>query len=273
MTRRRFPAFVLALLLCLTALPGALPAASPGPPPPRGLEAGKPGEAAEIVDGDTLVLADGREVRLVGIQAPKLPLGRPGFRAWPLAGEAKAALARLARGRRLGLLFGGARMDRHGRVLAHLVRESDRVWLQGALLRAGLARVYSFPDNRAAVAEMLTLEREARAAKRGIWGHPFYAVVPHHRAGRYIGSFQLVEGRVAATAVIRRWAYVNFGADWRSDFTISIARRHLRPFRKAFGRRLERLKGTRVRVRGWLRLLNGPMIEATHVEQIEVLKP
>ena len=40
---------------------------------------------AEVVDGDTLILADGTEVRLVGIQAPKLPLGRKGFRAQPLA--------------------------------------------------------------------------------------------------------------------------------------------------------------------------------------------
>ncbi len=140
------------------------------------------------------------------------------------------------------------------------------------MLRRGMARVYSFADNRAAVAEMLVLERRARAAKRGIWGHRFYAVVPHGKAGRHIGSFQLVEGRVRKTAVIRRWAYVNFGADYRKDFTISIRRRDLRRFRKAFGKRLEHLPGKWIRVRGWLRLRNGPMIEATHREQIEVLK-
>ena len=54
------------------------------------------GRAVEIVDGDTLVLEDGLQVRLVGTQAPKLPLGRPNFQTWPLATEAKAALARLA---------------------------------------------------------------------------------------------------------------------------------------------------------------------------------
>jgi len=30
-------------------------------------------------------------------------------------------------------------------------------------------------------------------------------------------------------------------------------------------------KGRRVRVRGWLRKYNGPMIDASHPEQIEVL--
>src|SRR3546814_5034081 len=46
-------------------------------------------EAVTVIDGDTLTLADGREIRLVGIQAPKLALGRTGFQPWPLAEEAK----------------------------------------------------------------------------------------------------------------------------------------------------------------------------------------
>jgi endonuclease YncB( thermonuclease family) len=266
----RAPALASAALLALALLFSAGPGTAENPP--KGLQAGVSGTAARIIDGDTLVLADGREVRLVGIQAPKLPLGRAGFRKWPLADEAKAALAALAGGKRLRVLFGGARADRHGRVLAHLARQSDDLWIQGEMLGRGWARVYSFPDNRKAVAEMLALEGEARAAKRGIWGDPFYAVVSHRRAGRYIGSFQLVEGRVMGTAVIRRWAYVNFGANWRTDFTISIRRRDLGAFRRAFGKGLKGLEGRKVRVRGWLRLRNGPMIEATHREQIEVLE-
>ncbi len=265
-------AMIFAVLLpALAFIPGV--SSGQAANPAKGLKMGAPGTAVKIVDGDTLVLDDGREVRLVGIQAPKLPLGRPRFRKWPLADAAKAALLTLTKGKRLALLFGGARIDRHGRVLAHLVRLSDNLWIQGELLARGWARVYSFPDNRRAVAEMLALERQARAAKRGIWGNSFYAVISHSRAGRYIGTFQLVEGRVVRTAVIRRWAYINFGADWRNDFTISIRRRDLRRFRKDFGKRLEGLEGKKIRVRGWLRLFNGPRIEATHREQIEVLAP
>ena len=50
---------------------------------------------ARVIDGDTVVLESGLEIRLVGIQAPKLPLGRPEFEPWPLADEAKARLADL----------------------------------------------------------------------------------------------------------------------------------------------------------------------------------
>lgn len=62
--------------------------------------------------------------------------------------------------------------------------------------------------------------------------------------------------------------YLNFARDWKSDFTVAVARKDVSAFR-AGGVDLKALAGKRVRVRGWAR--NGPMIEATHPEQIEVL--
>ncbi|HIM45438.1 MAG TPA: thermonuclease family protein [Alphaproteobacteria bacterium] len=234
------------------------------------LERGETSLAAEVVDGDTLLLENGTKVRLVGIQAPKLPLGRAGFEAWPLAEEAKQALEDLALGQTLTLYYGGRKTDRYGRALAHLKRE-DGLWLQGALLVAGMARVYSFRDNRRLIAEMLAEERDARAARRGIWAHPYYAVRTPEAVADDVGSFQLVEGRVMDSAIVRRRGYVNFGANWKSDFTISIAPRD----RKLFGPEGEdilALKGRIVRVRGWIKSFNGAMIEATHPEQIEVFE-
>ncbi len=229
------------------------------------------GIAIEIVDGDTLVLDGGVQVRLVGIQAPKLPLGRRGFRTWPLAEQARQALSRMTLGRTLALGYVGRRIDRHGRLLAHLSDGAGR-WIQGALLAAGMARVYTFPDNRKRAAEMLALEAGARAARRGIWDHRFYRVLDQAETARHVDTFQLVEGRVLNTAVVRRRGYLNFGPDWRSDFTISISPGSMRRFKSA-GPGLERYKDMRVRVRGWLKSYNGPMIEATHPEQIEVLGP
>ena len=224
----------------------------------------------EVIDGDTVMLDSGAEVRLVGIQAPKLPLGRPNFPAWPLADRAKAVLEELSLGRRVTLSYGGRRVDRYGRQLAHLHRD-DGLWLQGEMLRRGLARVYSFADNRALVAEMLALERAARARRRGIWDDPFYAersAEPVHALP--LESFELVVGRVVDVAVVRGRAYLNFGADWRSDFTVSAAPAVRRLFERD-GPDLAALEGRTIRVRGWLKWRNGPMIELTHPEQIEVL--
>ena len=231
------------------------------------------GTVASIVDGDTLLLTEGAEIRLVGIQAPKLPLGRRNFRPWPLAEESKRALAALAAGRRLRLCYGGRQVDRHGRLLAHLTiadGADSGLWIQGALLEQGMARVYSFPDNRSRVTEMLTRERAARAAKRGIWNHPFYAIRTAENAARHIGTFQLVEGRIVGTATVRGRGYLNFGANWKTDFTVSISPRTLRQ-RWQGGPAIAALEGRRIRVRGWLKSYNGPLIEATHPEQIEIL--
>lgn len=235
---------------------------------PPGLEPGGNAVAVEVIDGDTVLLDTGKEVRLVGLQAPKLPLGRRGFRAWPLADEAKKALEELTLDRRLALHHGGRRMDRHGRLLAHLSDAETGEWIQGAILRRGMARVYTFRDNRAAVPEMLALEREARGAKRGIWAHPFYAVRTPETVARDIGSFQIVEGRVLAVAERRKTSFLNFGPDWREDFTIVLRGRDRKAFRDA-GVPLKALEGRTVRVRGWVKSWNGPTIEATHPEQIE----
>jgi len=239
--------------------------------PEAGLTALGESKAVSVIDGDTLRLEDGREVRLVGIQAPKLPLGRPDFPTWPLADDAKAALERLTEGQTLKLFAGGATTDRHGRTLAQLER-SDGLWIQAAMVQAGLARIYSFPDNRALVAELLTYEREARAARRGIWADPFYRVRDPTELGRAADSFQLVEGRVATAAKPQSRLYLNFGTDWKTDFTVAIDATALRLF-KAAGLDPMTWEGRRLRVRGWIKSFNGPLIDVTHPEQIEVLEP
>lgn len=255
--------FILLVLL----MPAAAAAAAPALP--EGFAGFGAGRAVEIIDGDTLVLEDGREVRLVGIQAPKLPLGRPDFKAWPLAEEARAALVELAEGQALTLHAGGARMDRHGRVLAHLVR-ADGLWIQGEMLRRGMARVYSFPDNRKGVDAMLAVEAEAREAARGIWAHDFYRIRDKETIKRHPDGFQIVEDRVHGVAAVGKVVYLNFEPDWRRDFTITLDRRTARELARRIGD-LEGLEGRRVRVRGWVKRENGPMITVNHPEQLELL--
>jgi endonuclease YncB( thermonuclease family) len=229
-----------------------------------------------VIDGDTVVLHDGRQVRLVGIQAPKLPLGRADFDAWPLSAEAKTHLESMVQGKAVELRLAAQAMDRHGRVLAHVVLPSqgsgDRVWVQGAMLAAGLARVYTFPDNRLLAAEMLALERQARADGSGLWGLPYYALRNEDNVRFDVGSFQIVEGRVLHVARIKDRVYLNFGANWRTDFTLKVMTRDEPAFVEN-GIDLMGLTDRRVRVRGWVISENGPMIELDHPQRLEVLNP
>lgn len=255
------------VISCLMMLIMWFPALAEGP---SGLPSGGAHVVTSVVDGDTVVLDTGKQVRFVGIQAPKLPLGRKGFEKWPLADEAKAHLEKIALGKSVTLYYGGAREDRHGRILAHLVT-GDGLWLQGDMLKQGLARVYTFPDNRAIVPDLLAAERDARSHNRGIWGHPFYRRLTPDALAKYRGTFQLIEGKVLDAAKAGQTHYLNFGQDWRTDFTIKINNQALKAFKES-GIDPLGYKGKHIRVRGWLKSRNGPMIEATHPEQIEVLE-
>jgi endonuclease YncB( thermonuclease family) len=235
-----------------------------------GLRVVEHARVAETIDGDTVRLIDGRQVRLVGIQAPKLALGRKNFTDWPMAAEAKASLERLVQGQRVGLGYGGLKIDRNGRTLAHLYIDGTALWVQAAMISSGMARVYSWPDNRACVTELLARERVARKMKVGVWSLPFYRIRTPVELGGEIDSFQIVEGQVVSTAEVRGRVFLNFGRDYRTDFTVTIAPEDLKPFRAA-SLDPSTLGGKAIRVRGWISLLNGPEIEVTHPEQIEVL--
>lgn len=218
-----------------------------------------------MVDGGEVTLVDGRSVRLVGIDAPHFGNSH---RASPLAEKSKAALEKMVLGREVELRFANNRLDRHGRVLAHLF--VGKRWVQGEMLRRGLARVESAGDNRLGVSAMLARESNAREARRGIWRDPSYAVRDAEEAGRYAGSFQIVEGTIVDTGRARDGLFLNFAEDWRSAFSLRLAPETLRLFR-AEGVDALSLKGAQVRVRGWIRGSERPTIDITHPEQIERL--
>ncbi len=251
-------------------------------PAPRALACDLPaGETAtveSVIDGETLLLSDGRKVRLAGVKAPSAPLGWRGEDPWPFVAEAKEEVARLLpKGATVELRVDERLGNRHGHALAQvfMVVEGKPLWLQETPVGRGFARVYSLPDARACVPALLDVEAAARKARAGLWRSWAYRVrdaADIEGLRRLTRTYQLVEGTVHAVGEGRKLLYVNFAEDWRRDFTVTIERGQLARFESA-GIDLSRLAGARVRVRGWLEWWNGPMIAATHPEQIEVLGP
>lgn len=230
-------------------------------------------EGAEVraaIDGATIALADGRVVRLAAIRAADLLAGRGADRATAqLAARARQTLADLVDGRLAELAALSPAPDRHGRFLAQVV--AGGLWLQAELLGRGLARVDPRPEDRAVAAALLASESAARADGRGLWSLPSFRILSADEAARGIDSFQLVEGRVRAVGRSGGRLWLNFGDDWRTDFTVLVPAAVRRLFAPGALDPAE-YAGTMIRVRGWIKSRNGPLIELTLPEQIEVIE-
>lgn len=220
-------------------------------------------------NGD-LVLVDGRAVKMEGVLLPAGPRDHaPSF----LRDQAMAALNDLVRGRHVTLSVFVPKEDRYGRLRAQIFfsEASDEPWLQVAMLRRGLARVSIAPDRRECASELYAAEGEARKKRRGIWTSEAYSVrAPDDLVGT-VGTFQIVEGKVLSAAVNNGRGYIDFGADWRRDFKVTILPDDLKNFRDA-GVDPRAYSGLTLRVRGFVDQLGGPEIAVANPEQIEVIQ-
>jgi hypothetical protein len=87
---------------------------------------------------------------------------------------------------------------------------------------------------------------------------------------RRTGHYELVEGRVLLADRAGGRLYLNFGRNWKQDFTAVLDAKALKTFAQS-GIDPSRFEGSLVRIRGWVDDRDGPRIEVTHPEQIEVL--
>lgn len=122
----------------------------------------------EVVDGDTIVVAGGTRVRLIGIDTPETKDPRQPVQCFGVEASAHTA-ALLATGAPIRLAYDVERFDRFGRTLAYVYRRSDGLFVNAALVADGYASVATFPPNVAHVDEFTELARQAREAGRGLW--------------------------------------------------------------------------------------------------------
>lgn len=220
---------------------------------------------AAVPTAKTLQLEDGRIVRLAAVQAPNRARNAR-ERDDALAQQAHATMQQLAKDKTVRIEPVADAPDRHGRIVARVYGVQGQL-LQEKFLRAGMGWAYTFPDTRDMAAALLAAEQEAEQEKRGVWAEPAYAVLSPEQAEKHRGEFRLVEGVVQHVAEVRGRYYLNFGEDWKTDFTLLIERGDAKRFDAAW---LQGLEGRRVRARGWLFRMNGPAMELTHPEQLQL---
>tara|TARA_R110000868_G_scaffold218576_1_gene469055 strand:- start:212747 stop:213532 length:786 start_codon:yes stop_codon:yes gene_type:complete len=223
-----------------------------------------------IIDGDTFVTKDGSHVRLLGINTPEI--GRGGKENQPFANEARLKLNTLLFNKRVRLEFGERYKDRYNRLLAHVYME-DGTWINRELIALSLAHVYSFPDNRAHTNTLIELENNVKLKKQGIWGLERWKTykTDEEIPDSAIGKFNITEGTVHHTTNTKGKIYINFGSNWREDFTVEIRKKELDIFKQSGIDPSENYNGKKLQIRGVFKPVNGVLVTATHPEQLTIL--
>lgn len=214
-----------------------------------------------------LVMSDGRALHLEGV---RLPNATQDHAPQAITDKAFAELESLAKNGALTARAVYPKEDRYDRVRAQIFT-ADGQWLQTELLKKGLARVEISPDRGECNRDLYAAEAEARQAKLGLWTDPAYASRTPEQLANDTGTFQLVVGRVQTTAANDGRIYLNFGADWRHDFTVMISADDVKTF-KNMGVDPLNYEGKLVRVRGIVQMQNGPLIAVGNPKQIELLQ-
>lgn len=236
-----------------------------GPKAPHDLRAGPEAKVIAIKDDASLKLEN---TGIAHLAALDFPHGAP------------AAVERLKSavlGRKVRLYFDAAERDLSGALSGQIYARDEAgrwLWLQRDLVEAGLARVRPQPVDRSGAEALLPFEDGARGARKGIWADPALAVrnADENALSAQTGAFVLVEGKVVSVGRAAHRVFLNFRADYKTDFTVTIPEEAWSAW-PGGAPYLLNLKDERVRVRGVLTELNGPSIEAVTPAQIEALGP
>ncbi|MCR8719018.1 thermonuclease family protein [Pseudomonas syringae] len=206
-------------------------------PPPASLPVA---HVQRVVDGDTIRLTDGRNVRMIGLNTPET--GKKGRSAEPFAEAAKKRLQALVdkSGGQVSLRVGQQGKDHYGRTLANVYdRDGDN--LEAQLLSEGLGYLVAVAPNVALVDCQQSAEREARQARRGVWRNS--PVQPSDKLRK--SGFAVVSGKVRSVQRNRGGIWIEL----HGSLVLRVAPDQASRFDMAA---LERLKGQQIETRGWV---------------------
>lgn len=137
--------------------------------------------------------------------------------------------------------------------------------LRLALLREGKAQ--RFPEEGGDALSLREAEREAMVHQRGLWAEDCCRVIAAEEAEKHTQEWRVVRGVVRGVKSYRSVTYVNFGDDWRRDFTVVV------PIKLARVLHPETWQGQEIEVRGWIHWSNGAAIDLVAPEQVDFTRP
>jgi endonuclease YncB( thermonuclease family) len=200
-----------------------------------------------VIDGDTLVLADGRHVRFIGINATELGHGKAPDQPYAAAARDRVRELVEAQHGKLRLETGPEAYDQHGRTLAYLFAGGEDLGLE--LIKEGLAVVIAIPPDIGRLGCYADAEARARGARLDIWSKDSPLLGGGADADLTPGAFDIVRGRVTSVSSSR--AGIHMVVDGRLPLWIPAEDL------PRFGTAPTALQGRQVLVRGWVRTYRG----------------
>jgi micrococcal nuclease len=119
-----------------------------------------------VIDGDTIVLTDGRHVRYIGINTPEIEHEHQ--KAEPYGYQAKKYNEKLVFSKTVHLQFDKERHDRFGRLLAYVFLP-DGTFINQAMIAQGYAYLLTQKPNLKYAKILLQAQRDAMSAQKGMW--------------------------------------------------------------------------------------------------------
>ena len=259
--------FLFGAVLCFQIALSERARAGSGGLSPCGHASAYKGVVVSLDDVRTIVLEGGARVQLSGILPPLAVRGDDELQTDESLDDAFVALQHLVVGKGVILVPSSPPKTRYGIGLAHVFVDrgvvEDATWVQGELVRLGLVRAWEPVGQSNCFEPLRALEHLAIEGGKGLWSRPaFWAVDAQDLTTLLLrrGTYQRIRGRVITLGRQKKRSYINFGTDWKRDFTISIPNALLRDDPE-FAKTVSRLEGQIVEIRGWLDVKNGPIIE------------
>jgi endonuclease YncB( thermonuclease family) len=198
----------------------------------------------KVIDGDTVILSDGRHIRLIGINTPEInhdnnKLSDKG------AIKARSFLINLLDDHaQIQLTYGTERFDKHGRTLAHLYLKND-LNIQAELLRQGLAMPLRIAPNLSLVDCYNNAALSAKQKKLGLWTLSQYKTRNVSSLNGSEKGFYFISGTVERVSESRSSIWINL----QNNVALRIHKDDLNYFNK---NDLMSLHGETIEANGWL---------------------
>ncbi len=119
-----------------------------------------------VVDGDTIELATGATVRLIGINTPETV--KPNSPVECFGPESSEFSKKLMQRKYVRLESDKDNMDQYGRILRYVYLDDQMVNME--LVREGFAKAYYFSPNNKYKTEFDLAQTEAQSTDKGLWG-------------------------------------------------------------------------------------------------------